>query len=379
MSGLRKQKNYDWKDSNLALFGSDTDKQVKKESAETEPAWAGAGEATKLQIWRIEQFKVVHWPAEDYGSFFSGDSYIILNTYTEEDSEELNHDVHFWIGQHSTQDEYGTAAYKTVELDTLLDDKPIQHREVQGHESSLFKTYFKSITLMKGGADTGFRHVEPEKYVPRLLKFSSTKGARGKSKIAVTQVALCQKSLDEGDVFILDAGLKYYQWNGKTSSHFERHKAVSYLQDMKTSRPKAVPATIDDGESSKDMNEFMAALPAEASEEEEDDEEDEIDGDFTPSMYRLSNERSGDDLEITLECEVPELPLPSSKLDSNDVFICDTGEECYVWVGKGANETERKNGMTYAHNYLKASKHPLIPVSVEKEGRESRSFKKVIR
>ena len=28
MSGLRKQKNYDWKDSNLALFGSDTDKQV---------------------------------------------------------------------------------------------------------------------------------------------------------------------------------------------------------------------------------------------------------------------------------------------------------------------------------------------------------------
>ena len=43
------------------------------------------------------------------------------------------------------QDEYGTAAYKTVELDCFLDDKAVQHREVQNHESDKFKDYFDAL------------------------------------------------------------------------------------------------------------------------------------------------------------------------------------------------------------------------------------------
>ena len=142
---MMKPKKYDWKDSNVALFGSDTDREVKKKSAETEPAWQKAAACTEphLFIWRIEKFKVVEWPKEMYGKFYSGDSYIVLNIYKEDDSPELLYDIHFWIGKHSTQDEYGTAAYKTVELDTLMDDKPIQHREVEGHESDLFKSYLQ--------------------------------------------------------------------------------------------------------------------------------------------------------------------------------------------------------------------------------------------
>ena len=36
----------------------------------------------------------------------------------------LSLDVHFWIGKHSAQDEYGTAAYKTVELDHFVSLSP---------------------------------------------------------------------------------------------------------------------------------------------------------------------------------------------------------------------------------------------------------------
>ena len=30
---------------------------------------------------------MTHWPKDDYGKFYNGDSYILLNTYNEKDSE----------------------------------------------------------------------------------------------------------------------------------------------------------------------------------------------------------------------------------------------------------------------------------------------------
>jgi hypothetical protein len=33
--------------------------QVKKDSAQTEPAWKGAGQKPGIQIWRIKKFKVI--------------------------------------------------------------------------------------------------------------------------------------------------------------------------------------------------------------------------------------------------------------------------------------------------------------------------------
>ena len=110
----------DWRDSNVGLIGGDIDHKVKYNSATAEPAWQSIGEAPGLRIWRIENFEVVAWPEHQYGDFHEGDSYIILHSYkvgSKDGEEKLGHDIYFWLGNKTTQDEAGTAAYKTVAVD----------------------------------------------------------------------------------------------------------------------------------------------------------------------------------------------------------------------------------------------------------------------
>lgn len=165
-----------------------------------------------------------------YGTFYDGDSYIILNTYKKPNEPKLFHDVHFWLGLETSQDEAGTAAYKTVELDDFLLGAPTQHREVQGFESPLFLSYFSRLVVAKGGIASGFNHVGPKEYKSRLYHISGNKA----KNLSVRQVEMSYKSLNSGDVFVLDAGLMIYQWNGSQSSPHERRKVcykVNYVSN----------------------------------------------------------------------------------------------------------------------------------------------------
>ena len=201
------------------LVGSELDHKVKAAAADGEAAWHGPpkiGTTTGLWVWRIEKFQVKAWPRERYGTFFNGDSYIVLHS-SGTDVTKLHHDAHIWIGSASSQDEYGTAAYKMVEADDFLGGTAVQHRQVEGNEDAGFVALFDSLQYLDGGIETGFTHVEPTKDQPLFFQFSVRKDPNARQKKGeLLQVPMTTASMDSSGAFILYADKSsVWAWHGK--------------------------------------------------------------------------------------------------------------------------------------------------------------------
>lgn len=325
------------------------------------PAFEGAGQKVGLQIWRIVNFEVENWDSERYGEFFDGDSYIILNTYKEKpESTELLFDLHFWIGQGSTQDEYGTAAYKTVELDAYLEDKPIQHRETQGYESKLFKSYFPKLILKKGGADSGFKKVEKEKFKPRLLRFRGEK-----RKIEMTEVSCRRSNLDSDDVFILDLGDEIHQWNGKKANKNEKFEAAQYVRELKSQRGGRPKTETHDEIDMRPGDEFYdRSFPMTGPRDiPEDAKYDEV-----KKLFRVSDASGTATFKLEKEGIVT-----MKDFDSEDVFVFDAGHTAYVYKGKNCSITERLSGLKFGNEYLEKNGKKHVHICVVSEGKEKQA------
>ncbi|KID90836.1 Gelsolin, partial [Metarhizium majus ARSEF 297] len=394
--GLVHAKEYDIKDSNVELIGTDIDHGVKHKSAATEPAWNDGAVGTKpgLRVWRIEQFQVVPWPADQYGQFYDGDSFIVLHSYTVgKPSAKLAHDIFFWLGNHTTQDEAGTAAYKTVELDEFLGGAATQHREVQSAPSDEFLSLFPRLTIRSGGVRTGFRHVEPQKTrapVRTLLRVfkSPCTSASGPDGVVVHEVEPAVGSLDDGDVFVLDVGDKIWVWQGRRCSPVEKAKAARVVHDMTLAKHIDVEVVAQAESRSRRVTDLLGG------------------GDDTPRdgfgqrrpmgtaswageaagrstrLFRLSD-ASG---QLTFETVRDGGGISLGDLDGNDVFLLDDGGRgVWVWEGAGASRREKASWLSVAQAYIRRLQsgnpdagHHLVPLAKVRQGNESRAFLRAI-
>lgn len=363
---MLKQKKLDITQTNIAHIGSDLDKKVRQAAGAHEAAWTNVGKAEGIEVFRIENFNVKKWSRP--GEFYDGDSYIVVKTKKNSNGT-FSWDIHFWLGKYTSQDEAGVAAYKTVELDDFLGGAPVQHREVDGYESERFASYFTppGIRILHGGVDSGFQHVKPEEYKPRLLHIKGTT-----KSIRVHEVKLTADSLNSGDAFILDLGLKLIQWMGKGVSIGERTKATQLARALDDERGGKVQIEVFT-EGDAGLTEFWKHLGGEKpvkSAAEGGDDKVTGGGHFTKKLFRLSD--ASGSLEFTL---VAEGDIPRAKLDAADAFVLDAGAEVFVWLGKNSSAGERKGALQYAQDYLVKYNRPVyLPITRILQGGENEVF-----
>jgi gelsolin len=388
-------KEYDWRDSNVELIGSEIDHQVKYNSAASEPAWNNGtiGRQPGLYVWRIERFEVVPWPKDKYGKFHEGDSYIVLHSFKigKEGNEKLGHDIFFWLGSKTSQDEAGTAAYKTVELDEFLHGVATQHRELQHEPSDDFVALFPRISILHGGVESGFNHVEEEEKPDTitLLRIFKHPSARKADSVIVHEVAPTWESLDDDDVFVLEKQDKIWVWQGKGCSPMEKAKAAQVVHDMTIakhldvevlsqteSRSRTVVALLGGGD---EHTSFKARRPIAASRAKGSSEPS---GPQRPKKLLRLSDSSG---QLTLNVVKDGEPMQRSDLHSSDVFLLDSGNSIYVWQGAEASQGEKAAWLKVAQYYLRkftdsneGSSASASPVSKVVEGHEGQAFLKAL-
>ncbi|KAI4544442.1 hypothetical protein MG293_004708 [Ovis ammon polii] len=290
-----------------------------------------------VQIWRIEAMQMVPVPSNSFGSFFDGDCYVILAIH--KTGSNLSYDIHYWIGQASSQDEQGAAAIYTTQMDDFLKGRAVQHREVQGNESDTFRGYFKKgIVIRKGGVASGMKQVETNSYdIQRLLH------VKGKRNVVA------------GEGMNLAKEIRDQERGGRTYVGVvdgEDEKASPQLMEIMNhvlGQRKELKAAVADTVVEPALK---AAL----------------------KLYHVSDS----DGKVVVR-EIATRPLTQDLLSHEDCYILDQGGlKIYVWKGKNANTQEKKEAMNQALNFIKAKQYPPnTQVELQNDGAESAVFQQL--
>nr|XP_026262225.1 villin-like protein isoform X2 [Urocitellus parryii] len=331
-----------------------------------------------LQIWIIENLKMVPVPEKAYGNFFEKHCYIILHVpQSKKATQEASSDLHYWIGKEASTEAQGAASTFVQHLKEELGDRTVQHREVQGHESECFHSYFHpGVIYRKGGLASDVKHVETNMYnIQRLLHIKARK------HVSATEVELSWNSFNKGDIFLLDLGMVMIQWNGSKTSISEKSRGLVLTCSIRDRERggRAQIGIVDDGVEVTDPTHIMeavlgcrvsslhAAVPIKSINQ------------LQKANVRLYHVyEKGKDLVIQ---ELATRPLTQDLLQEEDCYILDQGGfKIYLWQGRMSNVEEKKAAFSRAVGYIQAKGYPTYTnVEVVDDGAESAAFKQLFR
>uniref|UniRef100_A0AAQ5XD64 Gelsolin-like domain-containing protein n=1 Tax=Amphiprion ocellaris TaxID=80972 RepID=A0AAQ5XD64_AMPOC len=307
----------------------------------------------KVQIWRVEGGNKVPVDESTHGQFFGGDCYLVLYSYT---AGRQRHIIYFWWvqGLKCSQDELAASAILAVSLDDSMGGVAEQVRVTQGHEPPHFVTIFKGkLVIHLGGTSRDGGESTPSSTRLFHVRKSSTDATRA------VEVEPCAPSLNTNDVFVLKSSEDQYVWKGKGATEGEMTTA-KYLTSL-------LGGAATEVEETKEPPAFWEALGGKKDYQTSKALQRTI---RPPRLFGCSNK--------TGNLIAEEVPGEFTQIDlaTDDVMILDIWDQIFVWVGKDANETEKRGSYDIAKDYVNSdpSGRSGIPISIIKQGEEPLSF-----
>ncbi|NXX33053.1 VILI protein, partial [Nicator chloris] len=312
----------------------------------------GSGE---VEVWRVENNELVPVEKKWLGHFYGGDCYLVLYTYFV--GPKVNRIIYIWQGRQASTDELAASAYQAVALDQKYNNEPVQIRVTMGKEPAHLMAIFKGKMVVYAGGTSRAGSTEPTPST-RLFQVHGTNEYNTKA----FEVPVRASSLNSNDVFVLKTPSCCYLWYGKGCSGDEREMAKT-VADIISRMEKPVIAE------GQEPPEFWLALGGKsqyASNKRLQEENSSV----SPRLFECSNKTG-----TFLATEI--IDFTQDDLEESDVYLLDTWDQVFLWIGKGANESEKEAAAVMAQEYLRS--HPSgrdldTPIIVVKQGYEPPTF-----
>ncbi|KAM9322115.1 scinderin like b [Pholidichthys leucotaenia] len=307
----------------------------------------------KVQIFRVEDGARVPVDPATYGQFYGGDCYLILYSYKQGGREK--HIIYTWQGLKCTQDELAASAFLTVQLDDSMGGSPVQVRVTQGQEPGHLMSLFKGKPMIIHSGGTSRKGGQSKAASTRLfhIRQSSCRATRA------VEVEATASNLNSNDAFVLKTPNSLFVWKGVGASDEEIDAAKHVVGFLGGS-----PSQVSEG---KEPTDFWSALGGKKEYQTSTSLQNMI---KPPRLFGCSNK--------TGRLIVEEVPgdFTQSDLATDDVMILDTWEQLFLWVGKEANEVEKKGAPKIAKDYVDSDPagRKGLPITTIKQGEEPPTF-----
>ncbi|XP_052281929.1 advillin-like isoform X2 [Dreissena polymorpha] len=319
-----------------------------------EPAFLDLSlEEAGVTVWRVQGKKLRACDTDEHGFFHEGNAYIVLNVINSSERS-----LHYWFGSHSNEKEKKLAEEKAHQLDQIVATGQLFSREVQNHESTVFRRVFADgIIYIEGQHKQNV--VKASHYERRLYVVSDRKYPRAAC------VMPSRDHIKSSNVVILDGYPRMYVWIGKDSPYVLRHKAMQLARKIQLRQRKGIChiVVVDENDASLsetfrrkfDDTSYPVVKPSNRDTCQQTSLSSTTENEQCLVLHRISGDRVLYDMP---EAHLP--PLKQCYLVRRDCFLVDQGPEStlYMWVGTNAMEAEVNHAITRAQTFREHKGYP---------------------